>query len=257
MNSIVNKEYKFFYAGFFRTEGEWIHPERVEHTYELIYVTHGEVYMREGDTDIEAKRGDVIILSPNVTHTGTRVTSNVGFYWVHFHFSGELPCEKRYFRNFENAYLFKELLHISLLPQRAEYLENALLMHLLAELCFLSGEGRSSIDGRAEKLYEWVRINATARLTVASVADHFGYTPDHLSRICKSTYGMGTRELINKFLVLHAKELLLNTDKYVKEIAAELGFTSDKAFIGYFKYHEGCFPTEYRNRYSRTKMNNE
>ena len=37
--------------------------------------------------------------------------------------------------------------------------------------------------------------------------------------------------------------------------AAALGFSSDKAFIGFFKYHEGCFPTEFRDRFGKIHMN--
>ena len=96
-------------------------------------------------------------------------------------------------------------------------------------------KARGEYDGRAEKLYEWIRINSDARLTVSRVAEHFGYSADHISRICKSRFGVSSKELINRFLLSKAKTLLSNTDKYVKEIAAELNFADDKAFIAYFK----------------------
>ena len=258
MNLLSNPHFEFDYAGLFHSEGEWIHPERTERTYEIIYVTRGEVCLMEAEEEITLKKGQLVLLLPEVTHVGTRVTSNVSFYWVHFHFDGkELPFKSRFFQSFDDSYLFKELLHACNLPTPPHCLVNSILVRILAQMCILSEENQKRYDSNAEKIYEWVRINASAALTVKGIARHFGYSPDHISRICKKNYGMGAGELINRFLLLRAKELLSNTGKYVKEIAAELEFSNDKSFIGYFKYHEGCFPSEFRNRYGKLHMNNK
>jgi AraC-like DNA-binding protein len=168
---------------------------------------------------------------------------------------GDLPFHKRFFEGFNDMYLFKELLHYNNLPSVPEYAVNSVLIHILAVLCHLSEKSVCSYNSLAETLLEWIRINADASLTVQGVAKHFGYSPDHTNRICKRNCGIGARALINNFLLARAKELLCNTEKYVKEIAAELAFPSDKAFIGYFKYHEGCYPSEFRNRFGKTHMN--
>ena len=258
MNILMNPNVDFHYAGLFRTEREWIHPERIETTYEIIYVTKGEVWMREGETEFCLRRGQLVLLMPGICHVGSRPSTDVGFYWVHFTVSyGKLPFAQRQFDSFENAYLFKELLHYKNLPQAPAYLVNAVLLHILSELCYLSGERAPGYDGTAEKIYEWIRINADATLTVGKVAAHFGYSTDHLSRICKANYGIGARAMIDRFLLARAKELLCNTDLYVKEIAAELLFSDDKAFLGFFKYHEGCFPSEFRARFTRLHMNSK
>ena len=256
MNNIINEHYTFNYAGLFSSEGEWIHPQRTECTYEIIYVTKGEVFMREEATDIHLRKGDLVLLSPNIMHVGTQKSSNVSFYWVHF-FAEALPFEKCIFERYGNSHLFKELLHTCNLPKCPEYLVNSILVHILSELFHLCEENKQSYDSTAEKIYEWVRISATAKLKVKHIAEHFGYSSDHISRICKKNYGIGAHDLVNKFLLLRAKELLCNTNKYVKEIAAELGFDDDKSFIGYFKYHEGCFPSEFRNKYGRIHLNNK
>ena len=261
MNILINPNVSFSYAGLFQSNGEWIHPRRVEKTYEIIYVTSGEVCMveeaSEGRREIRAKKGELFLLSPDVLHYGTDVTSDVSFYWVHFFVNGgELPFEKCFFGSFEHSYLFKELLHYNNLPSIPEYMVNSVLVRILSELCRMSDDSYfSDFDARAEKVYEWIRINANAKLSVGRIAEHFCYSNDHISRICKQYFGLTAKELINSFLVSKAKSALLNTDKYVKEIAAELGFSDDKTFIAYFKYHEGCFPSEFRKRYGKTHMN--
>ena len=261
MNLLINSNISFSYAGLFQSKGEWIHPSRVEKTYEIIYVTSGEVHMIEelsvGQCEICAKKGELFLLSPNLLHYGSDITSDVSFYWLHFSVnSGELPFEKRFFESFEPSYLFKELLHYNNLPSIPEYMVNSVLVRILSELCKISdGSYFADFDVKAEKIYEWIRINATAKLKVSQISEYFGYSNDHISRICKRYFKMTSKELINSFLMSKAKSALLNTDKYVKEIADELGFSDDKGFIAYFKYHEGCFPSEFRKRYGKTHMN--
>lgn len=256
MSILINPNVTFEYAGLFQSDGDWIHPRRNERTYEIIYVTGGEVYLREGDTDLALRQGELAILLPNTWHEGTRITKNVSFFWVHFSLNGELPFNIRHIENFHNAYLFKELLHYNNLPTVPADLVGALLLHILCEVKRIATENTSAYDRQAEKIYEWIRINADASLSATRIAEHFGYSADHVSRICKKHFSQGAKSLINKFLLAKAKSLLSNTDKYIKEISAELKFSSDKTFISYFKYHEGCFPKEYRDRFSRLHMNN-
>ena len=257
MNNLMHPHFKFEYAGLFQSDGEWVHPARVEKTFELLCVTHGEVCIAEGAKEYCVKQGQVLLLSPHVVHRGTRATRDVGFYWVHFHADQGFPFSANYFENFEQVSLFKELLHYNNLPSPPTYLVNAVLLHILSELCLLCEQGTLHFDTQAEKVREWIRIHASATLSVRAVAERFGYSADHLSRICKKQYGMGAGALIDRFLLSRAKELLCNTDCYVKEIAAQLGFATDKAFIGYFKYHEGCFPAAFRTRFSKIHMNNK
>ncbi len=261
MNILTNPNVSFSYAGLFQNSGGWIHPRRIEKTYEIIYVTSGEVHMceelPEGRREIRAKKGELFILSPETLHYGTDTTHDVSFYWIHFSLNnGELPFDRRFFTKFENSYLFKELLHYNNLSNIPEYLVNSVLLHILSELCRISDDSYfADFDNLAENIYEWIRINAKAKLRVGNIAEHFEYSNDHISRICKRYFKMTAKELINSFLMSKAKSALLNTDKYIKEIADMLGFSDDKAFIAYFKYHENCFPSEFRKRYGKTHMN--
>ena len=255
MSILQNPNVEFVYAGLFQSQGEWIHPDRIESTYEIIYVTSGEVCLEDGGTAYQLQQGQLLLLPPNRPHRGTRSTHGVGFYWLHFRLRGELPFDTRFFSHFEGASLFRELLHYNNLPVSETDLVNALLLQILSMLSLLSRRELQKYDEKAERIYEWTRTHALSGTTVKQVADHFGYSTDHVTRICKRAYGIGVRELIDRFLIWRAKELLCNTDKYVKEIAAELGFSNDKTFIGFFHYHEGYFPSELRRRLGKTHMN--
>lgn len=258
MNILANEHILFEYAGYFVSNGSWIHPDRTEQTYEIIFVTQGSVFLRdERQGNLEIKTGQVCLLEPGVRHYGTKISEGVCFYWVHFHLKdGELPFTQRYFEGFEQKQLFRELLHLCNLMPQPDYAVNAVLNYILSELCRIA-EKEGKYDRRAEAIYEWMRINASAKLRAEHVADHFGFSKDHLSRILQQSYGCGMKKLMARFLMDQARGMLCNTQLYVKEIADVLQFPSDKGFIGFFKYYEGISPEQFRNRFSKIHMNNQ
>lgn len=259
MNILFNSYIKFNYAGLFSTEDDWIHPDRVENTYEIMYITAGEVYLNDEVLgEICLTKGSLAILEPGKRHYGSKISKNTSFYWVHFSVSEESELFKGVqLSRFDNPHLFKELLHFAFLPSSPEYLVNSILIRILSEIRYLCENTSGSADKAAEEIYEWIRANAGASLTAEKTARHFGFSSDHITRIIKKSYGVGTRQLIDRFILSKAKELLANTGKYIKEIAFELGFDSDKAFIGFFKYHEGVFPSEFRNKFYKIHMNSK
>ena len=258
MNIIYNDNFEFSGTGLFTSEKEWIHPDRVEVTYEIIYVTRGEVWMVDGELEHCVKKGQALLMYPGTRHYGSRKTIGTSFYWLHFKTkNGVLPLPAGLYEGIDNVYLFKELLHLWVLPKSPEYAVNAVLCHILATLLERSEKKNTPADRLSQEVYEWIRINACAELRASEVAKHFGFSEDHVTRILKKSFGVGTKELIGRFTVSRAKELLCNTGKYVKEIAAELKFPSDKAFVTFFKYHEGVYPQSFRERFGMIHMNSK
>lgn len=256
MNILKNKSLSFVRSGLFTTEKEWIHPERLEETYEIIYVVKGEVYMNDDGRQMCVSKGQALLLYPGIRHFGYKKSSAVSFYWLHFKVTdGTLPLPAGLYESIDNAYLFKELLHLSVLPKRPEYAVSSVLCHILSLLLLQYERERYGRDRLSEEIYEWIRINSSAALCARDVALHFGFSEDHLTRILKKSFGVGAKQLICRFTLEYAKELLCNTGKYVKEIAAELDFPSDKAFIAFFKYHEGIYPSDFRDKFNCVHMN--
>ena len=68
----------------------------------------------------------------------------------------------------------------------------------------------------------------------------------YLSSCFKSRFGVGVVQYINEARVENAKRLILSTDMSVKEIALQVGFSSDISFIRVFKKYEAKTPTELR-----------
>lgn len=248
---------QFAGMGLFDFKGEWIHPPKTETTYELIYVVNGEVNIREGEKYLTAAKNDLIILSPDVEHEGFKVsTQTTTFFWLHF-CADSVDLDMPYFaKNFGDSYIFKELNHLNSLPREMypKYILDVYTSYIVAKI-IVTDKKKESNQKIVDEIYEWVRVNVDAKLTVNKVAEHFKMNPEYVSRIMKKSYGLTLKGIINQFLLNKSKNLLSNTNLFVSEIAGILGFADCTAFVNYFKYHENTTPTKYRNIYSKTHMN--
>ena len=255
MIKIGDIEMEFVYMGLFTTTDPWMHPIVTEKTYEIIYVTAGEVHLFEGEQEYHLRENDTIVLSPGMCHGGCAEShGRTSFYWLHFTLRGENPFfPTTMIRGFGDPALLRELLHYSNMPGASFYRIEATLAYLLAELS--AGGERANASSLAASVLEWSRINARCGLTVEAVATHFGYNKEHISRLVRTQYGTGLKALIDDFILKKAGDLLCNTTYSVKEIAALLHFPSSGALIHFFQYHKKQSPTQYRNRFPYTHMN--
>ncbi len=260
-NRPVSVAYSF--SGRFVTDDEWIHPTRVIDTYEILLVTHGEVYLREGNAEHHLQTGDLYLLRPDVEHGGTRVsTGRTSFFWAHFTADsleplGLLPGLCTPDEPDRLASAFRCLLHVGNTPGYPSYATDAALMALLSEISASQAMTSAGSSRLAHEIAEWIRINSEKKLTVSSVAAHFSYHPDYLCTLMKSSFGKGLKEYISEERMKRIKNLLLTTDLSVKELAARLCFGSENQLVHYFKYHEGISPARFRNQYVHTHLNRQ
>lgn len=78
------------------------------------------------------------------------------------------------------------------------------------------------------------------------VADNLNVSNTYLSTSFKNTFKVGVVQYINQLRIDQAKELILNTDLTIKEIATQVGFSSDISFIRVFKKYEESTPNNLR-----------
>ncbi|MBP6182961.1 response regulator transcription factor [Flavobacterium sp.] len=83
--------------------------------------------------------------------------------------------------------------------------------------------------------------------TVKYLAEKVHLSPSYLSDLLKKETGKNTQEHIHFYLIEEAKNLLLNSEKNVNEIAYNLGFEYPQYFNTLFKKKTGTTPKEFRN----------
>lgn len=255
MIQLENTKIELSLMGLFTSNKEWIHRPAVKKTYEMICVTAGTVYICEDENYYELKKGDILVLRPNISHKGYKISSPpVSFYWIHFHVSDESIVQPPFLiHDFTNTALFKELIHYGTSPEYPQYMKESVFVHILTE----ATAKRFISSALVNNVVEWVRINAGAQLTVRKTAENFGYNDTYLSKLINKHYGMPLKTLISRFTIARANDYLCNTNYSVKEISSMLEFSSPNAFINFYKYHENTTPTKFRNAFSHTLMNNK
>ena len=251
----------YLYSGLFSTQAEWTHPWRTIDSYEILYVVAGDVYLEEEGDRYHLKEGDLYLLQPHGRHGGYRPSwGRTSFYWVHFvtdHWPGlgleagllSVPDSYRF------SLLFKQLLHIANTPGYPAYAPDTALALLLAELAAAGKGMRNGDTPLVSEIAEWIRIHSQDKLTVREVAAQFGYHPDYLCVLFQKAMGMPLKSYISGERIKLAQSLLLTTGKPLKELAEELGWESENAFIHYFRYHTGMGPARFRSAYPHIHMN--
>jgi AraC-like DNA-binding protein len=83
--------------------------------------------------------------------------------------------------------------------------------------------------------------------TVKYLADAVNLSPGYLGDLLKKETGLNAQEHIHQYVIEEAKNILLNSNQSVSEIAFHLGFEYPQYFSRLFKQKTGKTPLEFRN----------
>ena len=99
---------------------------------------------------------------------------------------------------------------------------------------------------------EVARRRFAEQLTVGELADAAAMTVNQLERTARRLLGLGPKQLILRFRVEQALQLLETTDLPIAEIAARSGYYDQSAFTRHFKRTVGTTPSQFRAERSRS-----
>lgn len=138
---------------------------------------------------------------------------------------------------------FQKLLSLPLFTQMNEYT-----MSCISATCDIIRNQRSSAENNlSERIVQYIRENsANCDLDLTSLADHFHVTAIYVSKAVRKVSGLSFIDYLNRLRTDEAKTLLSTTERSVRDIAADVGYDSDKNFIRVFKKYEGVTPGQYR-----------
>lgn len=107
-------------------------------------------------------------------------------------------------------------------------------------------------QGRNHRLVEAARRvidNAfTTDLSLESVSGTVNLSPRHFSKVFKDVTGTTFIDYLTALRIARAKELMITTDKSVKEICYEVGYGDPNYFSRLFRKQTGQSPTEFARR---------
>lgn len=269
---INNLFFHLHYCNCRQPGGEVKYSSKINRTiqhHELILITSGKGNIRDQHKSYQLREGTLLYLCPNVQYSiDVDSVEPICFFSVHFScaivgFDNEkwnvtgkvdtLPLE--FVQNLKDYYLvndvFKRLVEnwMTKLPNY-EFISKTLFQELLFEIYqnIKSNNNNYSASLKVDKVIEYMLHNIENKITLTELSELVCLSPAYLSRVFKETTGYSVIEFFNKIKVDKAKELIIDGDKKIKEVAKILGFTDEFYFSRIFKKIEGISPLEFYHK---------
>lgn len=234
--------------------------------HELMLVTGGFAHVTIGNKKYKVKEGELLYLRPEIFHCIRPESKNpLNFISVHFSFTnvefdnnkwkikaekGDLPLQDVQF--LDNYYIIKNLMKgmLEVWFQKFPYYEfvsKTMLQQILFKI-FRDMEVKLPNYSNSLKVKEVIKFmteNIEKKITLSELSQLVNLSPTYLSKVFKKTTGYSIIEFFNKMKIDKAKELIIEGDKKVKEVAEILGYKDEFYFSRIFKKIEGVSPKEF------------
>jgi len=233
--------------------------------HDLRLLLQGEMRVEMGGRTYDLEPGDLMACP-----TGTPLRCSAGrkgtrylYFFIEDRSDWE-PLKKHgdYVRSFESAPVLFLLLRDTLDAMashqpdtiRRAWQNSRMLIDLLRLEMGRGGSKRSEEGSALNRLVDdvtaapqkpWDRQNMAARLHLSV---------SQLTRLFNQELGVSPRELVIRQRMQLATQELLNTNRKIESIAAELGYASFHSFTRLFTRHVGIPPGQYRARYSHLSL---
>lgn len=174
--------------------------------------------------------------------------------------SNTIHCIQHDFMQVVYSYLYKNEVqaHILFMDQTSKKLyknaENSL-FDMMKWAAYITNKAIDYINEMqqsetvVEKAKRFIQLNYSRNITNQDVADHVFLTPGYLAKIFKAKTGKYINNYINECRINAAREMLLQTDDSITDIAMRSGFDNISYFSTVFKKITGDTPYEFRKKY--------
>lgn len=108
-------------------------------------------------------------------------------------------------------------------------------------------------DGGMKSVIDYIERNLKRGISLEDVANHVNISTYYLSKIFKKEMGVNFITYVTDRKMDLAKEMLINTDIPVLNIALDLAYNEANYFSKAFKKKTGLTPSEYREKYKVRK----
>ncbi len=226
--------------------------------YEMIYVLSGRGTHWANDAEFSMKKGDVILLAPNVLHKYMPALDcyDLRVYNVIFQVipNENLSLEKDYAivsLSSEALLRFDYFLHnmeTEFITKPIGYKQNlyAYCQLLCSELLRANDRAINTAQStNLELVFEYIETHYSTT-NFKECAKISSYSPTYFCRLFKEATGLTFSEYINNKKVMAAAKLLLETDAPIESIADQVNLQNGNHFYSLFKKHMGVTPKAFR-----------
>jgi len=237
---------------------------RILNEFQINYITDGEGILETRHGIFELKKGAVFLTFPEVWHR-YKPLAKTGWTENFIGFNGEIATKiiaTPHFPQQAPVFYFgikEELLDTYLkvfdLVKKEkpgfQQIASGMIIKLLGYL--ISFEKQKGFSGkRIEQVIETIRFeirqNLASDFDLNTLAQKHNVSYSYFRKMFKKYTGVSPGQYHLQLRIMRAKELLVSTEKSVKEISYELGFQSIFYFSNLFKKKTGTTPSNFRNK---------
>lgn len=225
---------------------------------ELFYVISGSQVVTINGQTFEAKKGDIVYCNPYDIHQYYfKPTSFILFIGIPAAYTSFFNANTGSGRLAQNHLskcrmtneIYKVMKSFSLAKHHSFMYNFGLVNQLLGLLCEAIGvESQSNTKSQnlIQTILNYINENYRTPLTLKTIAEHCNYNPYYISRIFNNTFNCNLNSYINlRRLEALVEQKTQTPDKCITEIAAEVGFPTQRTFYRVFKEVYGCTPKQY------------
>lgn len=258
-------------CGLLAASEPFYHADRIAGFNVMIYVLEGTIYVTEGETDHEVKRGELLFLKSGIRHFGKlEIPKGTRWFYVHFYFEENTVYEafrssdkqiKPYTPTRYSAVLPKKLTglrgseteeKIMALWERcssedkcAGWYVNIWLAELLSFIALRETE--EPVPQRlSDRIAGYLAKHIAEPFSARSVEREFYLSYKRLAAVFKAEKGISMQQYHDRLKIEEACRLLRSTLIPVSEAAAAVGFSDPLYFSRRFREITGQSPTQFR-----------
>ena len=235
---------------------------RILQEYQLVYITEGAGEFKSEQEAIRFQEGTMLLLRPGERHryrpdpqTGW-VENYIGFNGNlarHFYAkAGFLESRTVFDCGIQESFLDIYYSIATLVKDERpgfQQIASGLIINLIGKMVAHEKQGPFSgkpIETIIRKSLLEMRENVTHHIDLQEIANRHNVGYANFRKMFKKYTGLAPRQYHLNLKLMHAKQLILTSDKSIKEISQELQFESIHYFSRFFKKKMGYSPSELR-----------
>ncbi len=226
--------------------------------YRIYYITSGSAKMFLFDETLELKPRHLYFI-PAYSITGAECNDSMSHYWMHFNLDATTASYLTIYKPLhclpasqEDETVFR------LIKENFEKSDNgndsprtlacvSLAKYLFSK--FLPSESISAEAANFLPVLEYIDGHLTEKITNAQLSGIMCLNETYFSNVFSKQFGVSPKQYVLQKRIGAAANMLIETDKTVKEIAFRFGYENEMYFNRMFRKLAGAPPGEYRRRF--------
>ncbi|GAA4848036.1 AraC family transcriptional regulator [Paenibacillus vulneris] len=262
-NYVADLQIHLLNGGFTRCRPDWGYQNLKPEYNKMYFICDGEGWIRIHDQDVYPAPGQFVFIPAGTLHSFSTVSSNTYTkYWCHFTSNVMFSPLFQYYglpyvMNTEECTGIAQAFHR--MEQTLSWQASSMSLRVKSAIydiisCFIDHCVSTGIKSVApasvlklQKVTEYIDQHMDKDIKIEQLADIMHFNTNYLYQFMKMHLGITPMQYIYKRRLDKAKDLLINTDDSLANIAAVTGFSDVYHFSKSFKKHTGISPRAYRN----------